>query len=73
MGLASLVAVCIPAQICETEVFYTKLYSALDQCTTRATLFVLGDLNATTATDRVGYDLCAGPHGFGTRNINRSC
>ena len=73
----SLVAVYAPTEVCvcradEKEMFYAKLDSVLDQCPRRNTLIVLSDFNAATGTERAGYELCVGPHGFGTRNTNSS-
>ncbi|XP_045121817.1 uncharacterized protein LOC123510602 [Portunus trituberculatus] len=66
----SVVAVYTPTEVCETEeeIFYAKLDSVLDQCPCRDTPIVLGDFNAVSGIERVGYVLCVGPHGFGTRN-----
>ena len=36
------------------------------------TFIVLGDFNATTGTDRDGYESCVGPHGSGSRNESSS-
>ena len=44
--------------------------SLVDQCPRRDTLPVLGDFNASTGTDRDGYETCVGPHGSGTMNQN---
>ena len=46
--------------------------SLIDQCTRRDTLLVLGDFNASTGTDRDGYETCVGSHGSGTVNLNRT-
>ena len=57
----SVVAVYAPTEVCETEekeMFYAKLDSVLDQCP--------------TGTERPGYEICIGPHGSGTRNVNSS-
>ena len=75
LGFMSVVAVYAPTEMCETdekEMFYAKLNSVLDQCPRRDVLIVLGDFNATTGTERAGYELCVGPHGSGTRNTNSS-
>ena len=48
--------------------FYATLESAVDQCRRRDTPPVLGDFNASTGTDRDGYETCVGPHGSGTVN-----
>ena len=75
MGFMSLIAVYAPTEMCEMEekeLFYAKLDSVLDQCPPRDTLVVLGDFNATTGTERDGYEICVGPHGSGTRNTNSS-
>jgi len=44
--------------------------SLIDQCTRRDTLLVLGDFNASTGTDRDGYETLVGPHGSGNVNKN---
>ena len=75
MGFMSLLAVYAPTEMSdleEKEIFYAKLESVIDQCPSRDTLIVLGDFNAVTGTERAGYELCVGPHGSGTRNVNSS-
>ena len=75
LGFMSEVAVYVPTEVCETgkkEMFYAKVDSVLDQCPLPDALIVLGDFNAVTSTERTGYEICAGPHGSGTRNDN-SC
>ena len=52
------------------DAFYATLESLVDQCPRRDTLLVLGDFNASTGTDRDGYETCVGPHGSGTVNQN---
>ena len=46
------------------------LESVVDHCPRRDTLLVLGDFNASTGTDRDGYETRVGPHGSGTMNQN---
>ena len=46
------------------------LESVVDQCPGRDTLLELGDFNASTGTDRDGYETCVGPHGSVTVNVN---
>ena len=48
--------------------FYVALESVVDQWPRRDTLLVLGDFNASTGTDRDGYETRVGPHGSGTVN-----
>ena len=36
----------------------------------RDTLLDLGDFNASTGTERDGYETCVGPHGSRTMNLN---
>ena len=75
LGFMSLVAVYAPtetSELEEKEMFYAKLDSVVDQCPSHDTLVVLGDFNAVTGTERAGYELCVGPHGSGTRNVNSS-
>ena len=45
------------------DAFYATLESVVDQCSRRVTLLVLGDFNASTGTDRDGYEMCVGPKG----------
>jgi len=52
--------------------FYVTLESVVDQGPRRDTLLVLGDFNASTGTDRDGYEMCVGPHASGTMNQNRN-
>ena len=75
LGFISLVAVYAPTETSdleEKEMFYAKLDSIVDQCPSRDTLLVLGDFNAVSGTLRDGYEVCLGPHGSGTRNVNSS-
>ena len=75
LGFMSIIAVYAPtetSELEEKEMFYAKLDSMVDQCPSRDTLIVLGDFNAVTGTERAGYELCVGPHGSGTRNVNSS-
>ena len=51
------------------DVFYATLESVVDQCPRRDTLLVLGDFNASTGTDRDGYETCVGLHVSGTVNL----
>ena len=54
------------------DAFYATLESVVDQCPRRDTLLVLGDFNASTGTDRDGYETCVGPHRSGTMNQNNT-
>lgn len=67
----SLFAMYTLIELCETEekMFYAKLKPTLNQCP-RSNVLVLGDLNAVTDTDRIGYKICISPHASGTRNYN---
>ena len=38
------------------DAFYATFVSVVDQCPRRDTLLVFGDLNASTGTDRDGYE-----------------
>ena len=66
LGVVSLVSVYAPTE----GTIYATLESVVDQCPRRDTLLVVGDLNASTGTDRDGYETCVGPHGSGTVNQN---
>ena len=46
--------------------------SVVYECPRRDTFLVLGDFNASTGTNRDGYETCIGPHGSGTVNQNSS-
>ena len=52
------------------DAFSATLESVVDQCPRRDTILVLGDFNASTGTERDGYETCVGPHGSGTVNLN---
>ena len=43
------------------DALYATLESVVDQCPRRDTLLVLGDSNASTGTDRDGYEMCWSP------------
>ena len=75
LSVVSLVFVCAPTQVSDLtmrDAFYATLESVVDQCPRRNTLLILGDFNASTGTDRNGYETCVGPHGSGTVNQNRT-
>ena len=71
LGVISLVSVYAPSEASDLTVkdtFYATLESVVDQCPRRDPLLVLGDFNASTGTDRDGFETCVGPHGSGTMN-----
>ena len=73
MGVIFLVSVYAPTEASDLTVkdaFDATLESVVDQCHRRNTLRVLGDFNASTGTDRDGYETCFDPHGAGTVNLN---
>ena len=73
LGVVSLVSVYDPTEVTYLTVkdaFYAVLESVVDKCPRRDTLLVLGDLNASTGTDRDSNETCVGPHGPGTVNQN---
>ena len=45
------------------DAFFATLKSVVDHCPKRDTLLVLGDFNASTGTDRDGYESCVCPYG----------
>ena len=72
-GVISLVSVNAPTEASDLTVkdaFYATLESVVDQYPRRDTLQVLRDFNASTGTDRDGYETCLGPNGSGTVNQN---
>ena len=61
LGVVSLVSVYAPTEESDLTVkdaFYAALESVVDQCARRDILLVLGDFNASTGTDRDGYETC---------------
>ena len=73
LGIISLVSIYAPMEASDLTVkdaFYAALESVVDQCSRQDTLLVLGDFNASTGTDRDGYETCVNPHGSGTLNQN---
>ena len=73
LGVISLVSVYAPTEASDLTVkdaFYATLESVVDQCPRRDPLLVLEDFNASTGTDRDGYETCVGPYGSGTVNHN---
>ena len=73
LGVISLVsgyAASEASDITVKDAFCATLESVVDQCPRRDTLLVLGDFNASTGTDRDGYETRVGPHGSGTVNQN---
>jgi exonuclease III len=74
-GAVSIISVYAPTENADSSVkdaFYADLHSAVRACRRSDTLLVLGDFNATTGTDRIGYEGCLGPFGSGSRNQNGS-
>ena len=73
LGVISLVSVYAPTEASDLtmkDTFYSTLESVVDQCPRRDTLLVLGDFNASTGTDRDGYETCVCLHGSGTVTLN---
>ena len=73
LGVVSLVSVYAPTAASDRtmkDAFYAVLKSVVDRCPKQDTVLVLGDFNASTATDRDSYERCVGPHRFGTVNQN---
>ena len=59
LGVISLVSVYAPTEESDLTVkdaFHATLESVVDQCPRRDTLRVFGDFNASTGTDRDGYE-----------------
>ena len=73
LGVISLVSVNALTEVSDLTVkdaLFGMLESVVDQCPRRDNLLVLGDFNASTGTDRDGYETCVGPHESGTANQN---
>ena len=67
LGVISLVSVYAPTEVSYltmNDAFYAALESVVDQCPRRDTPLVLGDFNASTGTDRDGYEICVDPMGL---------
>ena len=61
-----MVSGCAPTEASDLTVkdtFYAIIESVVDQCPRRDTLLVLGDFNASTGTERDGYETCVCPLG----------
>ena len=61
LGVFSLVSVNALIEASDLTVkhaFYAALESVVDQCPRQDTLLVLLDFNASTGTDRAGYETC---------------
>ena len=64
LGVISLVSIYAATEVSDLTVkdaFYATRESVVDQCPRRDTLLVLGDFNASTGTDRDGYETCWAP------------
>ena len=71
-GLMTAVAVYTPPEdheLRDWEQFYLKLDSVV-RCRSADVIVVLGDFNADTGSDRVGYESCLVPQDFGVQNEN---
>ena len=67
LGVIFLVSVYAPTEASDLTVkdaFYAMLESVVDQCPRRDTLLVLGDFNASTGTDRNGFEMRVVPMGL---------
>ena len=56
--------------VSEKDDFYDQLTALARSGTPHDQLIVLGDLNASVGTDRLGYESIIGSHGYGTANDN---
>ena len=73
LGVISLVSVYAPTEAGDLTVkdaFYATLKSLVDQCPRRDKPLLSEDFNASTETERDGYEMCVGPQGSGTVNLN---
>ena len=71
ISLVSVYALTEASDLTVKDAFFATLKSVVDHCPKRDTLLFLGGFNASTGTDRVGYETCDGPHGSGT--VNQNC
>lgn len=75
LGFIYFVALCGSTETCEVagkDAIYDKVSSLLDRSLSRNTLIALDDFRTTIGTNIIGYELCAGAHGSGSRNENGS-
>ena len=73
LGDVSLVSVHAPTEASDLtmkDTFYAMLKSVVDQYSRQDTLLILGDFNASTGTDRDGYETRFGPRWSGNVNQN---
>ena len=64
LGVISLVSGYAPTEasdLTEKEIFHATFKSVVAQCPRQETVPVLGDFNASSGTDRNGYETCVGP------------
>ena len=54
------------------EAFYAQLQMVMESCPKGDNLIVLRDFNATTGTDRDGYQSCVGPYDSGSTDETSS-
>ena len=63
VSLVSVYALTEASDLTMKDAFHATLESVVDQCPRRDTFLILGDFNASTGTDRDGYETCVCPHG----------
>ena len=72
-GALTVVVAYVPSEAADTkskDVFYDQLFATISSAFPHDLLFVLGDLNAKTGSDRVRFPDVVGNYGSGTVNDN---
>ncbi|XP_019619862.1 PREDICTED: uncharacterized protein LOC109466573 [Branchiostoma belcheri] len=72
-GNISIIVAYAPTEVASEEdkdSFYIKLSALTSGISRHDIIWVLGDLNAATGSDRRGFEHCLGPHGVGECNDN---
>ena len=59
--LVSVYAATEASDLTMKDAFYATLESVVGRCPRRESLLILGDFNASTGTDKVGYETCSSP------------
>ncbi|XP_019615798.1 PREDICTED: craniofacial development protein 2-like [Branchiostoma belcheri] len=74
-GMISVIVAYAPTDMADDEEkdeFYTQLAALVSDISRHDIIWILGEFNATTGTDRTGFETALGSHGNQTRNNNGS-
>ena len=70
ISLVSIYALTGASYLTVKDALYAALACVVVQCPRLDTLLIFGEFNASTDTDREGYEMCVGPQGSGAVNQN---